>query len=338
VLGTYRFILASLVIVNHLWFDNPAGAYSVNAFYVISGYLMTAILHERYGFSPSGLGRYFANRVLRIYPAYLTFFGATLLMVTVFPWVGLQLYRSIREIASVSDWIQNLSIIGMRHKTGARLIPQAWSLDIELWFYLLMGLFLSRTKKTAVVWLGLSLFWTGWAVFSGADFEKRQLTLMAGSLPFSLGAVIWFFKEKLPSARAWAFLALFGLFLINAAASHFSWIDPLVEGYYISILIGAFSVVVLVRLDTAWMGGRFRSLDKLMGDLSYPMYVGHFLAGILILLAFWPNVPQHRGFDFFILSYGLTLILSYGVHRWMERPIERVRTWIKSSLGRKAHS
>ena len=73
--GTYRFLLACLVLVTHLAGVRCAGAYAVFGFYLLSGYLMTLVLNERYGFSPNGFGRYVANRALRIYPPYLAILG-----------------------------------------------------------------------------------------------------------------------------------------------------------------------------------------------------------------------------------------------------------------------
>ncbi len=56
-LGTLRFVLALLVVLNHLWLPvaNKIGAHAVLGFYVISGFLMTRILCETY-FGWAGLG------------------------------------------------------------------------------------------------------------------------------------------------------------------------------------------------------------------------------------------------------------------------------------------
>ncbi len=70
--GIYRYCLAFCVAISHLWggmIGGPA-AYAVWGFYCLSGYLMTLILNEKYGFSPRGLAKFAVNRALRIYPAY----------------------------------------------------------------------------------------------------------------------------------------------------------------------------------------------------------------------------------------------------------------------------
>ena len=70
--GIYRYGLAFCVAISHLWGGMIAGpaAYAVWGFYCLSGYLMTLILNEKYGFSKRGLTNFAVNRLLRIYPAY----------------------------------------------------------------------------------------------------------------------------------------------------------------------------------------------------------------------------------------------------------------------------
>ena len=69
--GIFRTLLALVVVAGHLGPVDSVGPYAVFGFYVLSGYLMTAIMRDRYGYTASGIGRYTANRLLRIYPVYL---------------------------------------------------------------------------------------------------------------------------------------------------------------------------------------------------------------------------------------------------------------------------
>ena len=75
--GTYRYCLAHLVVLTHLASWPGVGSYAVFGFYMLSGFLMSLILNERYGFSLQGLRGYAANRALRIYPPYLFVLAAT---------------------------------------------------------------------------------------------------------------------------------------------------------------------------------------------------------------------------------------------------------------------
>ena len=68
-----RYMLATIVAQTHLWPRGPSwtGQISVFAFYTLSGYLMTRVLNERYGFTIWGTAAFLLNRVLRLWPAYL---------------------------------------------------------------------------------------------------------------------------------------------------------------------------------------------------------------------------------------------------------------------------
>ena len=78
-LGTFRFLLASLVVMNHFWLPvaNKVGAHAVAGFYVISGFLMARVLGEVYTRPVAGTLLFLVNRAMRIYPAYLFFVGLT---------------------------------------------------------------------------------------------------------------------------------------------------------------------------------------------------------------------------------------------------------------------
>ena len=60
--GIFRTLLALAVVVDHLGGVHGMGTYAVFGFYVLSGYLMTMVLHRTYGYSISGFSRYALNR------------------------------------------------------------------------------------------------------------------------------------------------------------------------------------------------------------------------------------------------------------------------------------
>lgn len=67
--GTYRTILALMVVFLHLGGVPRIGAYAVFGFYCLSGYLMTLIMQTTYGYSFQGVIKYGINRFLRNYPS-----------------------------------------------------------------------------------------------------------------------------------------------------------------------------------------------------------------------------------------------------------------------------
>jgi peptidoglycan/LPS O-acetylase OafA/YrhL len=71
--GLFRYILSLIVVQGHLapLFGKFQGVYAVFGFYALSGYLITLVVNQKYGFSLDGLKKFFINRILRLYPVYL---------------------------------------------------------------------------------------------------------------------------------------------------------------------------------------------------------------------------------------------------------------------------
>src|SRR5690242_16177610 len=92
---------------------NWTGVYAVFAFYVLSGYLMTRVLHETYGFTARGVGHFLWNRGLRIYPTYWVAAIVSLLVVWAVP-ATVALYTKVLDIPVTASGIaQNVFIFGL---------------------------------------------------------------------------------------------------------------------------------------------------------------------------------------------------------------------------------
>ena len=107
-LGLVRTIFALMVMAYHLLFGRaPLGFYPVFGFYIISGYLMTLIMHESYGYTWKGRYSFAVNRFLRLYPQYWTAAAISLFSLSFF-WVGLSLIfldevNKFREILRILE-------------------------------------------------------------------------------------------------------------------------------------------------------------------------------------------------------------------------------------------
>jgi len=133
-----RYILAAMVAQTHLW---PLGvawtaSIAVFAFYTLSGYLMTRVLNERYGFTTRGTAAFLLNRVLRLWPAYLALLGLTLIALLFLPLSNF--FFLIRMPTTLADIVTNLAILGQVTFDFRQWLPLAkpvvtsWSLSIEL--------------------------------------------------------------------------------------------------------------------------------------------------------------------------------------------------------------
>ncbi len=210
-LDVYRLILALAVVQAHLWHNGPPWIawQAVFSFYVVSGFLMTMILNERYGFSPGGFIRFAINRALRLFPVYLIVLAATvLIIVTIGPVNAINGAMDLPN--SVGEWMANLFIVGLSgitHDPGRRLVPPAWSLAIEIVCYLVLALGAARSPRTLAVMLGLGILVSGWQIaadWSAPDygFQHHYATYQAGLIPFALGGLAYFWRDALQPAPA----------------------------------------------------------------------------------------------------------------------------------------
>ena len=334
--GTYRFLLACLVLVTHLAGVRGAGAYAVFGFYLLSGYLMTLVLNERYGFSPNGFGRYVANRALRIYPPYLAILGFGVATIWFAPEVAARLRSTMILPDSADLWIRNIVIFGIGWDGPSRIIPPVWSLEAELILYLAMGLGLSRSKRIAAFWWLASVGYTAFLILSDAPWDARYYPATAASLAFATGANLYFHRDRvvawIPEKAAIPLVVGFGLHAL--VASHI-WPSFRMEGFYFSLVFGVCTQAALIPWSSRELDARWRTIDGVLGDLAYPVFLVHFHAGILGALVFAPGSGRVSSIASLILSVALALLVSFAVHQGVERPIEHLRRALRPQSSRR---
>lgn len=330
--GCYRFFLATMVILAHSWpvhtgfSGNWTGAYAVFGFYMLSGYLMTLVLNERYGGMKNGLLRYFANRALRIYPVYWFVSLFSFLMVFYFPDITASVNPHFRTPDGLSGWASNLFIFGLE-PFGSLFVPVAWSLNVELVFYIAIGLLFSRSGRLTALWFVLSLGYTVFMVMADKPFEERYFTVAAGSLPFSIGAVLYYIRDRVPFPKFIAVPA--GLvFIVNIFYAHLLWDDVFTRGFYVSLAANTFFIASLTKLEPKVASEWHGRLDKSLGDLSYPVFLCHFNVMALILLAD-PFGTGARSPAMFFAALLLSALAGAIVHATVERRINSVRNSIR---------
>jgi hypothetical protein len=157
-LGTWRFFLAAVVAISHLWagmIDGPA-AYAVWGFFVLSGYLMTLVLTTKYGTAPAGLRQFATNRLLRIYPSFIVAAMLGIATVLALRPLGIDpagLNPQFMLPQNTSDWLSNLAMVPFVAQQGLP-VSVAAALFVEVWAYALMPLFAS---SRGAAFLGLAV-------------------------------------------------------------------------------------------------------------------------------------------------------------------------------------
>lgn len=335
--GAYRTLLALAVLFQHLAEVPLIGHFAVYGFFVLSGYLMTAIMHETYGYSLRGRMAYGINRFLRLFPLYWMICLFTIGLILLFGEDLTRAYHSeIYLPREGGDILANLSLVfpHMSPKWASpRLAPPTWALTLELLYYVLIGLGVSRSRRITVLWLAAGLAYFGLTFVLGLGHETRYSYLPAASLPFSIGALLFHYRDASAAIAAripghpFALLPIYVVLALVAAHG----------GLILEVLFAAniaLHAVIIAKLRDLSGGEWLQRFDKPIGDLSYPIYLGHYQCGFLVSMVLWgkPIIGANtQGIISATIAAVLALVLAQLIHRFLERPISVLRQSIKRS-------
>lgn len=347
--GTYRTILALAVVAHHLLSVPTIGQYAVHGFFILSGYLMTLIMHKSYGYSAEGLISFAFNRFLRLYPAYwIILLLSAAIIIGVGEGNARSYHSGIHMPDSANAWLQNLSLIytsWFPMQVFPRLSPPTWALTLELAFYLLIALGISKSKRITLAWFAASVVFTVGTHFSDRGHDYRYLFLGAASLPFSIGALIYHHRDViLPKVRRFSdtrtLVILLGMFAFNSlAAGGFKLLGfPMFLQslcFYMNLGLNLAVVSILAGKPNLPVS---EAMDKWIGDFSYPLYLFHWQAGMLVSFLVF-KVPQRgpnlNGLVCFLGALILCTVVSYLIIRFVDRPIESLRSSIRRKVTAK---
>ncbi len=348
--GIWRTLLAIEVVAFHLLFLPFIGAYAVFSFFVLSGFLMTHIVHGTYGYTPGGLARYLGNRALRLYPSY---WFALLISIALIGIVGAQLvaayHPAITMPSTTIAWIENLTMIFpavVPRDVMPRLIPLTWALTVEIVYYVLIGLGLSRTRKITWLWLAASIAYVVAArsLHHPKDAVDEIIPIFqysavaAGSLPFALGSLVWHYHQDLSARldrlhigdpRALIVVRWLLYIVIAVVQARFGWKGLVMVGNWLNIGLSGLIVCTLFHTRPT---PRWRAIDKAVGDYSYPIYLLHMQMGLLAAVLLFSGPVSGRSLNslaVFALGLLLTCLAGTVCARMIDPAVERLRTRIK---------
>jgi peptidoglycan/LPS O-acetylase OafA/YrhL len=338
-LGTLRLFLAIAVMNAHLFAPWYPGSYAVFSFYIISGYLMTLVMNKRYHYTAKGRKYFLINRFIRIYPPYYLAMGFSLaLIVFVPPGFMNEFHEAIKLPDSLWIALKNIFLIGLDKREPSRLVPLAWALYIEIFYYILIGLFLGKSRKIALTWLLISVIYLLLLVTAGEQsFSKRYSYIPAASLPFSVGACLYHFfpdLDRLLNRAKWdtGFKAAVLLFLLPyflpLAKDTYRFLSYDLLPFYLNIITTTILVYYLSSIPKPRFSS-YKKIDTWLGDLSYPTYLLHWQSGLLMAYLF--NL-QKNSFSLLVMGGLLTLALAALEAKFVSNNLEKIRSATKKRL------
>ena len=209
------------------------------------------------------------------------------------------------------------------------MVPQAWSLSLELMFYAIAPFLVRQRTRWVVALMLFSLTIRGWiylqptlsyTTFMYKFFPAELWTFTAGVLAFRLYQSMQ--ARNLPAARIAPVAAALPLLALTYA--YLPWMPVWVLLPLVALLIPAlFATMGAIEAHPRW--ARLARVDRLLGDLSYPVYISHILV-LQVLYTFAPGLPRRLSHGFTPAVIVITLGASYALLRLVGDPVERIRS------------
>lgn len=275
-MGLLRLILASMVMLSHMGISfaglNP-GVSSVIVFYMLAGHVVSQLWLRRpaHGGESTALW-FYQDRLWRILPLYCF----ALIIATALWWLGAQ-SPFIGLSPSWHDWLANLLIIPLNYymytgQDGFTLLPPAWSLGVELQFYLLVPLLLSRpTLAVAAALLSFAVFIL--AQLGVLDTDVFGYRLLGGvGFVFLAGTLL-----GRPDRLSRSCLGL--LWLGNVFYAGWLLSGDHHQPYNLEVALGfTLGLPLLAVFFKFPRKGAWQTLQRRAGELSYGVFLLHFPA------------------------------------------------------------
>ena len=320
-MGTYRLILALFVVLSHTDITvmgfNP-GVVAVVSFFLLSGFVMTRLIDQHYA-SSSRVLDFYIDRAGRLFPQFFFYLFATLMLV-----VTVYIPSPFLAGCTPGKWMLNTLLLPLGYSKYFGLkqclaIPPAWSLGLELTFYLVFPFLILNPR--AMIWstVGSCLIF-GCAYIGIINTDLFGYRLLPGTLfifivGFALARLaIWRFLPPLVWLVAAAlFVTLF--FFPRLLHLHYS------KEVLLGILLGVPIVAVLSRR-------RYSSLDDMLGNLSYGVFLNHFFL-IWAMAAVGITIVELWHWLILITA---SVALSFVSFVLVERPVLRWRHHLRRGL------
>lgn len=362
-MGSIRLVLALSVAIWHI--PNPPfhwlnASVAVTSFYIVSGFYMAMVINQKYASDDRPwVMRFYLARLLRLYPVYLfmlvlpivahLYTGTpdpftrrlnmsmpeqlSLVFANLF-FFGQDLHQTVIQsmatksgptfIASVHDWFspdyfyENLMLIG-----------QAWSLAVELMFYLIAPFVLRSWLRTlALLVVALCLRWVLLGLLGYISWVWGYYFFPGCLCMFLLGSASYHLHQRLP-AGDWQ--KRVGQIALTCLALWFGW-NVIESGIVLPYGVGTsidrpvfwvYYILFTAAIPFIFAATSRSAVDRAIGETSYPLYLSHSLVlGIASRLSITPSSGLTTAAILILLvlvAWAMNMIIEQPIERWRQR-------------------
>ncbi|MEO5643299.1 MAG: acyltransferase [Bacteroidia bacterium] len=350
-MGVLRFILALVVVIAHctpiFGCRSVGSAVAVESFFIISGFYMSLVLNEKYVNENNSFRLFISNRLLRLFPVY----WCVLVLVILFS-LSKGIYSGGSNWGSLSSLNAHFTNMGAdsiflvlfsnififfqdvmmflglgenghvffssNFETTATpmyaflLIPQAWTLGVELLFYMVAP-FIVRKKLWLILLLILCSVLLRYILYQhGLKHEPWTYRFFPAELVFfMLGYLSYSIYKKIREKKIkpvyynllWIFMIAFTLFYSEVSFTQ-------KENLYF--------LFFFLALPFIFHHTKNIKMDRYIGELSYPIYISHFFI-LNLLTAFNITLPGGLGLTLSVFTILFSILLNEFVAKRIEK-------------------
>ena len=328
------------------------GAFAVNVFIMLSGFVITFLLKKR----EMTYRKFIAQRALRLFPAYIfcllvsvCILGISQQVLHDIPWRHEKMLERLQIFADTESnyWTHLFLHLGLLHglvperllhNTSFAFMGQAWSLSLEWQFYLvspfIIGLFSKRYPQARLAFVAVSLMCAtllAMRVMPQGSFLLSKLPLFFAGIVCSLAYIA---SSNGELEEQYYFLIIFVVAMLMSfdgynGVSALIWMISLFSLSVADVSSasggrpGAFGLVmkwVALALTAKWV--------LWMGKISYSFYCFHMISIYCMAYFLVDIVGIHGRWEYagilIVSSFVLTVICSALIYRFIEEPAIRL--------------
>lgn len=328
-MGIIRVLLALSILIHHsfplfgmtLVGRDPA----LKAFYVISGFYMALIINDKYIGQNGGYKLFITNRFFRIFPAYW------LVLICTYTFNFFFLNENFLP-HSFLNFIGNFTLIlrtdYLQLNTAFReflLLPQAYTLVLELCFYLIAPFIVKRNIKF-LLWISTFALLARILMYVILRLYKQPLAdwIFPGVLIYFLLGIFSYKIYKRIKKKTIPLIISVGMYLFLIGSTIYYESLPINLNYKTTVVGKEWFYVFLTMFALPFIFNLTNKIhvDRIIGELSYPIYLSHLLV-ITFLIKVMSVQPNQSSSTLLFIS--VTTLVSFIIFYFFERPIEKFR-------------
>jgi peptidoglycan/LPS O-acetylase OafA/YrhL len=364
-MGVLRLILAISVILTHsgllFGYAGMGGLVAVETFFIASGFYMSLILNEKY-IGNNSYKLFISNRLLKLLPVYwvvliLVIVENLLSKIFIGHFLGLGTYvQNFNQLAPFSFIFLVLTNIFMAGQDTVMflqlrpsgmlefcknfwnskpqlyaflLVPQAWSLGVELLFYFIAPWIVRKRSLIIGIYITLSFTLRVFIYYNGLHYDPWIYRFFPTELTlFLLGAISYKIYKNLKNLNR-DFNIVCRSICITAILITVMY--PYIDGIFARIPLGhelfkwIYYIIMMISIPFMFIFTKHSKVDRFLADLSYPIYISHvFILSIITLIlgeVFKVNTTR------LLTPLGIvfTLLFSIILVKIVVNPIESIR-------------